>query len=197
MCASSIISLPATIMALCGVTSRASFAECKTFWEGAYLFMSPNGWFYPVLLFILIIAFSYFYIQISFNPIEVANNLKKNGGLIPGIRQGRPTADFIRRVLSKVTLMGAFFLSIIAIIPIIMVPLVISPMASGVLESYWEAIGYGAFLDTTLFTSRVSQMASQFTFGGTSLLIVVGVALETQRDLEAQLSMRNYKGFLN
>lgn len=195
--ASSIISLPATIMALCGVTSRASFAECKTFWEGAYLFMSPNGWFYPVLLFILIIAFSYFYIQISFNPIEVANNLKKNGGLIPGIRQGRPTADFIRRVLSKVTLMGAFFLSIIAIIPIIMVPLAISPMASSILASYWEANSLGALVDTAYFTSMVSQMASQFTFGGTSLLIVVGVALETQRDLEAQLSMRNYKGFLN
>lgn len=195
--ASSIISLPATIMALCGVTSRASFADCKTFWEGAYLFMSPNGWFYPILMFILIIAFSYFYIQISFNPVEVANNLKKNGGLIPGIRQGRPTADFIRKVLSKVTLMGAFFLSIIAIIPIILVPLAISPMAGGVLESYWAANGLSSLVGTSYFTQTVSQMASQFTFGGTSLLIVVGVALETQRDLEAQLSMRNYKGFLN
>lgn len=195
--ASSIISLPATIMALCGVTSRASFADCKTFWEGAYLFMSPNGWFYPILMFILIIAFSYFYIQISFNPVEVANNLKKNGGLIPGIRQGRPTADFIRKVLSKVTLMGAFFLSIIAIIPIVLVPLAISPMAGGVLESYWAANGLSSLVGTSYFTQTVSQMASQFTFGGTSLLIVVGVALETQRDLEAQLSMRNYKGFLN
>ena len=195
--ASSIISLPATIMALCGVTSRASFADCKTFWEGAYLFMSPNGWFYPILMFILIIAFSYFYIQISFNPVEVANNLKKNGGLIPGIRQGRPTADFIRKVLSKVTLMGAFFLSIIAIIPIILVPLAIRPMAGGVLESYWAANGLSSLVGTSYFTQTVSQMASQFTFGGTSLLIVVGVALETQRDLEAQLSMRNYKGFLN
>ena len=195
--ASSIISLPATIMALCGVTSRASFADCKTFWEGAYLFMSPNGWFYPILMFILIIAFSYFYIQISVNPVEVANNLKKNGGLIPGIRQGRPTADFIRKVLSKVTLMGAFFLSIIAIIPIILVPLAIRPMAGGVLESYWAANGLSSLVGTSYFTQTVSQMASQFTFGGTSLLIVVGVALETQRDLEAQLSMRNYKGFLN
>ncbi len=195
--ASSIISLPATIMALCGVTSRANFADCKTFWEGAYLFMSPNGWFYPILMFILIIAFSYFYIQISFNPVEVANNLKKNGGLIPGIRQGRPTADFIRKVLSKVTLMGAFFLSIIAIIPIVLVPLAIRPMAGGVLESYWAANGLSSLVGTSYFTQTVSQMASQFTFGGTSLLIVVGVALETQRDLEAQLSMRNYKGFLN
>ena len=176
--ASSIISLPATIMTLCGVTDTS-----KGFWGGLYRFMSPNGWFYPVMLFVLIIAFAYFYITISFNPVEVSNNLKKNGGMIPGIRQGRPTAEYISKILSKITLLGALFLSIIAILPIIANPLVITPILEVIL---------GAGNDAT-----IQSLASSLTFGGTSLLIVVGVALETARELEAQLTMRNYKGFLS
>ena len=174
--ASSIVSLPTTILVLCGVS-----ASTKGFWGGFYRVFDANGWVYPILLFALIIAFAYFYITISFNPIEVANNLKKNGGMIPGIRQGRPTAEYIARILSKITLMGALFLSIIAIVPIIARPLVIQPILTGVMGG-------------ELFAA---QLASSFTFGGTSLLIVVGIALETARELEAQLTMRNHKGFLS
>ena len=176
--ASSIISLPATIMTLCGVT-----AESKGFWGGFYRFMSPTGWFYPVILVVLIIAFAYFYITISFNPVEVSNNLKKNGGMIPGIRQGRPTAEYIAKILSKITLLGALFLSIIAVLPTIANPLVLTP----VLTAIW---GEGN-------PALVQTLASSLTFGGTSILIVIGVALETARELEAQLTMRNYKGFLS
>ena len=174
--ASSIVSLTTTILVLCGIS-----ASSKGFWGGFYRVFDANGWVYPILLFVLIIAFAYFYITISFNPVEVANNLKKNGGMIPGIRQGRPTAEYIARILSKITLMGALFLSIIAIVPIIARPLVIQPILSGVMGG-------------ELFAA---QLASSFTFGGTSLLIVVGIALETARELEAQLTMRNHKGFLS
>ena len=125
-------------------------------------------------------AFAYFYITISFNPVEVANNLKKNGGMIPGIRQGRPTAEYIKKILSKITLMGALFLSVIAILPIVVRPLVITPILTAISDA-----------------STAASLAQSFTFGGTSILIVVGIALETARELEAQLTMRNYKGFLS
>lgn len=119
-----------------------------------------------VLLFIaLIIAFSYFYIEISFNNVEVANNLKKNGGFIPGIRPGKPTADYIKMVLNRITLIGAIFLAFIAGLP-----LLVNIFARGYLGA--------------------------LAFGGSSLLIVVGVALETARELESQMAMRHYKGFL-
>ncbi|MBO7293503.1 MAG: preprotein translocase subunit SecY [Clostridia bacterium] len=174
--ASSIVSLPSTILVLCQVSDTT-----KGFWGFLYRLFDPNGWVYPILLFVLIIAFAYFYITISFNPMEVANNLKKNGGMIPGIRQGRPTAEYIAKILSKITLMGALFLSIVAILPIIVRPLVLEPLlgVSGVSSG-----------DT------LNALASTFTFGGTSILIVVGIALETYREIEAQLTMRNYKGFL-
>ena len=172
--ASSLVSLPTTILVLCGVT-----AETEGFWGGFYKVFDPNWFVYPILLFVLIIAFGYFYITISFNPVEVANNLKKNGGMIPGIRQGRPTAEYIARILSKITLMGALFLSIIAILPIIARPLVIEPVITAVTSA-----------------GTASALATSFTFGGTSVLIVVGIALETAREVEAQLTMRNYKGFL-
>ena len=121
------------------------------------------------LLFLLILGFSYFYVTISFDPTEVANNLQKQGGQIPGIRQGTPTAEYIKRILSKITLMGAFFLSFIAIFPIIV--------------EFVVTICNGTF--------------ASIAFGGTSLLIVIGVIQETAREIEAQLTMRNYKGFLN
>ena len=194
--ASSIISLPATIMAFCGIGTADGYLALRNdagefvwrnMWTNINTFLGADGWFYPVMLFILIIAFSYFYIQISFNPVEVSNNLKKNGGTILGCRPGAPTADYIRKSLSKITLIGAFFLSIVAIVPIILVPLVMEPLASAALN---VAPGYKTYYDAAYFTSS-------FAFGGTSLLIVVGVALELVRDIEAQLSMRSYKGFLN
>ena len=188
--ASSIISLPATIMTLCGVKSAEALTKANanatvTFWNKFYDFMASDGWFYPLMFVILIILFSYFYITISFNPVEVANNLKANGGRIPGIREGRPTADRIRKVLYKVTLMGAFFLAIIAVLPMIGSPLVITPIVTKLLSN----------AGVTNATSAASY-ASTFAFGGTSLLIVIGVVQETYRELEAQLTMRNYKGFL-
>jgi preprotein translocase subunit SecY len=127
------------------------------------LFTSSNP-VYIVLYVLLIFVFSYFYAAIQFNPIEIANNLKKNGGFIPGFRPGRPTSDFITKALGKVTFLGAIFLSIVAAVPLLI----------------------GA-LNTSL---------SNVALGGTSVLILVGVALETVRQLESQLMMRNYKGFL-
>ncbi len=174
--ASSIVSLPSTIMVLCKVTEKTT-----GFWGGLYRFLDPSGWFYPIFLFVLIIAFAYFYSAISFNPVEVANNLKRNGGMVPGIRQGRPTAEYIAKILSKITLMGALFLSVIAILPIIARPLVLTPIINAILSD----------------TATADSLASTFTFGGTSILIVVGIALETAREIEAQLTMRNYKGFLS
>ena len=196
--ASSIISLPATIMAFCGVATPSSWEKASGFWESFNFLMKSDGWIYPILLFVLIIAFSYFYIQISFNPVEVSNNLKKNGGTILGCRPGQPTTDYIRKSLSKVTLIGAFFLSIIAIIPIILVPLVMEPLVEAVLSNhatYATYFGNATYAETA--RNLVTHFTSSFAFGGTSLLIVVGVALELVRDLEAQLSMRSYKGFLN
>ena len=119
--------------------------------------------FYSILYFLLIVGFSYFYSTMAFNPIEVANNLKKNGGFIPGLRPGKPTADFLMKVLNKITMFGALYLSVIAIAPII----------TG------NLVGY-----------------SSLAIGGTSVIIVVGVALETVKQMEAQMLMRHYKGFL-
>ena len=193
--ASSIISLVPTILTLCGVAMKESYAECATFWEKMQLFLSSDRWFYPVCLFLMIIAFSYFYISISFNTVEVANNLKKNGGTIPGIRQGRPTAEFIGAIVRKVTLVGALFLSVVAILPIIASPLVIEPIAGKILQNN-PTYAYYAQYYASNFKAIVTQYTSTFAFGGTSLLIVVGVAQETFREIEAQLTMRNYKGFL-
>ncbi len=159
--ASSIVSIPSTIEMII-----ASRLKKGGFWEKFFDVLSYNSPLYAVLFFILIIAFAYFYILISFNPIEVANNLKKNGGFIPGYRPGKPTSDYITKVLNRITLIGALFLGIIAVAPLIV------NMATG------------------------SQLGS-IAFGGSSLLILVGVVLETERELEAQMSMRHYKGFLD
>ena len=156
--AQSIASLPATIGMFAGWTK-----ESEGFGGGLMRLFDTTSVFYCVLYFLLILGFSYFYSTIQFNPIEVANNLKKNGGFVPGFRPGKPTADFITKVLSKITLFGALYLAIIAIVPIIV---------TGVLG--------------------VSNLA----IGGTSVIIVVGVALETVKQLEAQMLMRHYKGFL-
>ncbi len=184
--ASSIISLPTTIMTFAGANQTG-------FW---YKFFAPTGWFYPVFMFILIIFFAYFYVSISFDPVEVSNNLRKQGGTIPGIRQGRPTSDYIRKILNKITLIGALFLSVIAIFPIIASPLLIEPLITWFVAPFVES-SYGASYTASVAAQLSSSITGSFTFGGTSLLIVVGVVLETFRELEAQLTMRNYKGFLS
>ena len=149
--ASAIASLPATIAALAGTTLS---------------WFETNTWLYAAVYLLLIIFFSYFYSTIQFNPIEVSNNLKRNGGFIPGYRPGKPTSEFIQKVLNKITLFGAIYLSIIAVTPYLL--------------SHWSNVAK---------TSGVS-------LGGTSIIIVVGVALETVQALENQMLMRHYKGFL-
>ena len=152
--ASSILSIPGTINL---------FAKVKDgFWGAFFNAFDTSGWLYNVLYFILIIMFAYFYTTIQYNPIEMANNLKSNNGTIPGIRPGAPTADYIRNILSRITLIGALFLAVIALVPSI----------------YGSATGMG-------------RMA----IGGTSIIILVGVALETVKQLESQMMMRHYKGF--
>ena len=153
--AMSIMAFPSTLMNLFG-------APTGGFWLKVLNVLSPNSWFYIVMYVLLIIFFTYFYTAIQFNPIEIANNMKKNGGFVPGIRPGKPTSDFISRILSKITLTGALFLGIIAALPLIM----------------GKFIGF------------------QISIGGTSLLIMVGVALETVKQIESQMLMRHYKGFL-
>lgn len=158
--AQAIVSLPATLAQL--IPSWRN-SEVLTKWFTASTL--PGGAIYALVYFVLIILFAYFYISTIFDPVEVSNNLKKNGGTIMGYRPGKPTADYIRKVLNRVTLMGAIALSIMVIIPIMLA---------------WTGIA--------VFTN--------FTFGGTSIIIVVGVAIETTRDLESQITMRHYKGFL-
>ena len=159
---SSIVSLPATI---------AMFFPNSGFASGVEKIFGHTSPLYLILYIILIFAFAFFYVMISFNPVEVANNIKNNGGAIPGIRTGRPTAEYISKVLNRVTLLGALFLAVIAGFPILVNMIV------------------------ELITK--TQVFTAFAFGGSSLLIVVGVALETFRDIEAQMTMRNYKGFLD
>ena len=151
--AQSIASLPSTI---------AAFAGRQEGWWNTHIFGSTT-WPYTVLYLVLIVGFSYFYATIQYNPVEVANNLKKNGGFIPGFRPGRPTSDFIRKVINKITLFGAIYLGIIAVLPIVI----------------------GALLKN-----------NNFSFGGTSVIIIVSVALETVTAIEAQMMMHNYSGFL-
>ena len=151
--AQSIASLPATICAFAGV---------KSGWWYDNVWSSQSA-VYAVCYLLLIVGFSYFYATIQYNPVEVANNLKNNGGFIPGFRPGRPTSDFIRKVINKITLFGAIYLGIIAVIPIIL---------------------------------GVVMKDTRFSFGGTSVIIIVSVALETVAAIEAQMMMRNYSGFL-
>ena len=184
--ASSIVSLVPTILALCGVT-----AETKSGWGTFAKIVGSDGVIYPIVFFALIIAFAYFYTQITFDPVEVANNLKKQGGAIPGIRQGRPTSDYIKKILNKITLAGALFLSIVAVLPVIAGPHIIRHIIE------WIYSGNASYAsNVSYFEGLAQQLSGVFTFGGTSLIIVIGVALETFRELEAQLTMRNYKGFL-
>ena len=159
--ASSIVSLLPTI---------AGFFPSSGFSKFVNNYLGHTTFPYIAMQIILIVAFAYFYISISFNPVEVSNNLRNNGGAIPGIRPGKPTVDYIKKILNRITLLGAIFLCGLSGIPMIV-------------NAVWYAIdGVG-----------IADLA----FSGTSLLIVVGVALETFRELEAQMTLRNYKGFLD
>ena len=156
--AQSIAMIPATI----GMFVPSSRVEGSGWHTFLSVFNSTSA-LYAVIYFLLIIAFSYFYATIQFNPVEVANNLKKNGGFVPGFRPGRPTAEFLSKVLARLTFFGAIYLGIVAILPIV--------------------------VENITGISNIS-------IGGTSVIIVVGVALETVKMIEAQMLMRHYKGFL-
>ena len=162
--AQAIASIPATIGMFV-----PSAQQPGTFWYGFLDIFDSRGLIYGIVYFLLIIAFSYFYNTIQFNPVEVANNLKKNGGFIPGFRPGKPTIDFLAKVISRITLFGAIYLAVIALLPTI--------------------VG-------NIMTAAGSSAGRSLSIGGTSIILVVGVALETVKALEAQLMMRHYKGFL-
>ena len=150
--AASLMAFPPTV----GTLTQASWAQ------GFSTFFSPNGWPYLAGEAVLIIVFTYFYTAVTFNPVEQADNLKKYGGFIPGVRPGRPTAEYLDRILARLTFPGALYLAAVAALPTIL----------------------------------INQTSANFFFGGTSILIVVGVALDTMKQLEAQMMMRNYEGFL-
>ena len=154
--ASTFLAIPGTIVGFVSPNAEKGFAKFI-----ADVFSTNSIW-YAILYFILIILFNYFYIAIQYNPVEMANNIRKNNGAIPGIRPGKPTSDFISKIISKTTVTGALMLAVIAILPIIL------GAASGM----------------------------NISMGGTSIIIVVGVALDTARSLESQMMMRHYKGFL-
>jgi preprotein translocase subunit SecY len=150
--AASIMAFPPTIGQLLNTPAALDFAS----------FFRPNGWAYVAGEFFFIVIFTYFYTAVTFNPVDQADNLKKYGGFIPGVRPGRPTAEYLDRILSRLTFPGALYLGAVAALPTIL----------------------------------ISQTSANFFFGGTSILIVIGVALDTVKQLEAQLMMRNYEGFL-
>jgi preprotein translocase subunit SecY len=150
--AASIMAFPPTI----GQLSQANWAQ------DVAAFFNPNGWAFVVGESFFILVFTYFYTAVTFNPVDQADNLKKYGGFIPGVRPGRPTAEYLDRILARLTFPGAIFLAVVAALP----------------------------------TLLISQTSANFFFGGTSILIVIGVALDTVKQLEAQLMMRNYEGFL-
>ena len=155
--AQSIASLPITVWSFIGIPQEGTVSRT------IYNAIDTRSLVYVVVYFIMIVGFSYFYSSIQFNPVEIANNLKKQGGFIPGFRPGKPTVDFIKRVLNKVTFFGAIYLAIVAISPILV--------------------------------SKIMGNSS-VAIGGTSVIIVVGVALETVKALDSQMLMRQYKGFL-
>ena len=159
--ASSILSLPPTVEMFLSDDKAEKFA-------GFFGLFSTSHWFYSVIYFFLILFFAYFYASIQYNPVEMANNIRKNSGMVPGLRPGKPTSDYIKKILGRMTLLGALLLSVVALFPNII----------------------------TLFTNLIGSPLT-LSLGGTSLIIVVGVALETVKQLESQMMMRHYKGFLD
>lgn len=160
--ASSILSLPPTIEMFLDTDNLSQG------WQTFFGMFSTSHWFYSVIYFFLILFFAYFYASIQYNPVEMANNIRKNSGMIPGLRPGKPTSDYIKKILNRITLLGALLLSVVALFPNIIV----------------------------LFTNLIGSPMT-LSLGGTSLIIVVGVALETVKQLESQMMMRHYKGFLD
>ena len=169
--AQSICSLPATVCSFVPGWTQGKFYEN---------FVAPNSWFYVVMYGLMIFFFSWFYASIQYDPVEISNNLKKNGGFIPGFRPGKPTADFIKKVIAKIVIFGAVYLAVVALLPII----------SGNIFTAFVHANFAA-------TENAYQAVSGLAIGGTSVIIVVGVALETVKALEAQMLMRHYKGFLD
>ena len=165
--ASSILSLPPTIQMFINIDEGSG-------WETFFNLFTSDHWAYAIIYFVFIIAFAYFYSSIQYNPIEMSKNIRENGGSIPGIRPGEPTARYIGKIINRITLLGALLLSVVALFPI-----VFSQVSSFALEK----AGYSAGLNVSL--------------GGTSIIILVGVALETVKQLESQMMMRHYKGFLD
>ena len=160
--ASSILSLPPTINLFIGVK------EGEKWYDYFFAHFQSDSWVYAILYFLLIIFFAYFYASIQYNPIEMANNIRKNSGAIPGIRPGKPTSDYIQKILGRITLLGALLLSVVALFPVLF----------------------------QLITTAC-KYPMQVSLGGTSIIILVGVALETVKQLESQMMMRHYKGFLD
>ena len=163
--ASSILSLPPTV--------ELFVKNPNNFWTGFFNVFKSTHWAYAIIYFVLIIAFAYFYASIQYNPIEMANNIRKNSGAIPGIRPGKPTSDYIARILNRIVLLGALLLSVVALFPIIFSQV------------------------TSLININGVNYAMNISLGGTSIIIMVGVALETVKQLESQMMMRHYKGFLD
>ena len=156
--AQSICSIPATICAFMGIN-----ADSRNWWYDNL--WSSTSWAYAVVYFLMIFFFSWFYSTIQYDPVEISNNLKKNGGFIPGFRPGKPTADFIKKVIGKIVIFGALYLGVVALLPIV--------------------------------AGNLMTSVKSLAIGGTSVIIVIGVALETVQALEAQMLMRHYKGFLD
>ena len=183
--ANSIVSIPSTLAQVFG--SRVEWIAMLA--ENYFHYTKP---LYVLVSMILLFAFAYFYIMISFNPVEVANNIRNNGGAVPGIRPGKPTSDYIRKILNRITFIGAVFLCVVSEVP----KMIVAVFQTLVELNY--VIGGNEVLDAiqNFYSTGYSSFAT-LAFAGTSVLIVVGVILETVRELEAQLTMRNYKGFLD
>ena len=183
--ANSIVSIPETLSRIFGSNAAWLVDLAKNYFN----YTKP---LYVLISIILLFAFAYFYIMISFNPVEVANNIRNNGGAVPGIRPGKPTSDYIRKILNRITFIGAVFLCAVSEIPKMIVAIF------STLSDVSEVVGENAVLEWInrfYFTGHYSFIT--LAFAGTSVLIVVGVILETVRELEAQLTLRNYKGFLD
>lgn len=175
--ASSILSLPATVQ----MFLKNKPAE-DSFWGKFFNIFQGDSWWYALMYFLLIIFFAYFYSTIQYNPIEMANNLRKNNGAIPGIRPGRPTSDYLMKIISRLVLIGALMISAVALFPI-----VYSLVCKMAIPADPDAAA----------NSIAAQGGMTISLGGTSLIILVGVALETVRQLESQMMMKHYKGFLD
>ena len=161
--ASSILSIPPTVQMFI-----ANKIKEGGFWDKFFGIFSSSHWAYSIIYFVLILFFAYFYASIQYDPIEMGNNIRKNSGMIPGIRPGKPTSDYISKILSRIVLLGALLISVVALLPILF----------------------------QLFTTMIKTPMT-VSLGGTSIIIMVGVALETVKQLESQMMMRHYKGFLD